>query len=96
MALDGLKQVMAVKSKVVLPQLIPQLVRPPANTKALALLSSVAGDALHKHLDRIIPALISSLEGNEDPATIEHAEGVVLSVKTEPGEGVVMKVLPGA
>ena len=43
-ALDGLKQVMAVKSKVVLPQLIPQLVKPPANTKALALLSSVAGN----------------------------------------------------
>ena len=42
-ALDGLKQVMAVKSKVVLPHLIPQLVKPPANTKALALLSSVAG-----------------------------------------------------
>ena len=44
MALDGLKQVMAVKSKVVLPQLIPQLVKPPVNTKALALLSSVAGN----------------------------------------------------
>lgn len=45
-ALDGLKQVMAVKSKVVLPHLIPQLVKPPANTKALALLSSVAGNKL--------------------------------------------------
>ena len=43
-ALDGLKQVMAVKSRVVLPHIIPQLVRPPVNTKALALLSSVAGN----------------------------------------------------
>ena len=48
-ALDGLKQVMAVKSKVVLPHLIPQLVKPPANTKALALLSSVAGEADPAH-----------------------------------------------
>lgn len=42
-ALDGLKQVMAVKSSVVLPHIIPQLVQPPVNAKALALLSSVAG-----------------------------------------------------
>ena len=43
-ALDGLKQVMAVKSSVVLPHIIPQLVQPPVNAKALALLSSVAGN----------------------------------------------------
>ncbi len=43
-ALDGLKQVMAVKSSVVLPHIVPQLVTPPVNTKALALLSSVAGE----------------------------------------------------
>ena len=92
-ALDGLKQVMAVKSKVVLPQLIPQLVRPPANTKALALLSSVAGDALHKHLDRIVPALITSLKGNEDEDVISHAEGVILSVKTEPGPAILIEEL---
>ena len=42
-ALDGLKQVMAVKSRVVLPHIIPQLVKPPVNIRALALLSSVAG-----------------------------------------------------
>ncbi len=43
LALDGLKQVMAVKSSVVLPHIVPQLVQPPVNTKALSLLSSVAG-----------------------------------------------------
>ena len=42
-ALDGLRQVMAVKSRVVLPHIVPQLVCPPVNTRALALLSSVAG-----------------------------------------------------
>ena len=36
-------QVMAVKSRVVLPHIIPQLVKPPVNARALALLSSVAG-----------------------------------------------------
>ncbi len=44
LALDGLKQVMAVKSSVVLPHIVPQLVQPPVNTKALSLLSSVAGN----------------------------------------------------
>ncbi len=42
-----------------------------------------AGDALHKHLDRIIPALISSI--TETPDSLESAEGVVLSVQNEPG-----------
>ncbi|XP_066971922.1 stalled ribosome sensor GCN1-like [Macrobrachium rosenbergii] len=32
-ALDGLKQVMAIKSRVVLPYLVPQLTTPPVNTK---------------------------------------------------------------
>lgn len=43
-ALDGLRQVMAVKSRVVLPHLVPQLIQPPVNIRALALLTSVAGE----------------------------------------------------
>ncbi|KAL1482616.1 hypothetical protein MTO96_033684, partial [Rhipicephalus appendiculatus] len=38
--LDGLRQVMAIKSRVVLPYLIPQLTTPPVNTKALSHLSA--------------------------------------------------------
>ena len=60
--LDGLRHVMAIKSRVVLPVMIPRLIQPPVNTRALALLSSVAGPALHNHLNRVIPALVSSLE----------------------------------
>ena len=44
--LDGLRQVMAIKSRVVLPYLVPQLTSPPINTKALSILASVAGEAL--------------------------------------------------
>ena len=60
-ALDGLQQVMAVKSCVVLPYLIPQLVCHPVNSRALSLLTSAAGDELTRHLGKILPALISSL-----------------------------------
>lgn len=40
---------------------VMQLITPPINTKALSLLSSVAGEALTKHLGKILPALMSSL-----------------------------------
>ena len=65
-ALDGLKQVMAVKSKSVLPFLIPKLTTPPVNTKALAILSSVAGEALIKHLEKILPAMIQAVNVAEE------------------------------
>ena len=39
-----------------------QLTAPPVNTRALSFLSSVAGEALTKHLSRILPALMSSLK----------------------------------
>lgn len=42
-ALDALRQLMAVKSRVVLPHVVPQLIQPPVNVRALALLTSVAG-----------------------------------------------------
>ena len=38
-----------------------QLTAPPVNTRALSFLSSVAGEALTKHLAKILPALLTSL-----------------------------------
>jgi hypothetical protein len=43
-----------------------QLISPTVNTKALAFLSSVAGEALNKHLGKIIPALIAALASKLD------------------------------
>ena len=60
-ALDGLRQVMAIKSRVVLPYMIPHLTAPPVNTKALSVLASVAGDVLSRHFNRILPALLAAV-----------------------------------
>ncbi len=85
--LDGLRQVMAIKARAVLPYLVPQLITPPVNTRALASLAPVSGEALHRHLPKILPALISAVaeaQGNENEGQqIEFAEAVILSVSDE-------------
>lgn len=55
---------MAIKSRAVLPYLVPQLTATPVNTKALSVLAAVAGETLTKHLHKILPALLSVLAAN--------------------------------
>ncbi|XP_060079689.1 stalled ribosome sensor GCN1-like [Ylistrum balloti] len=99
-ALDGLQQVMTVKSRVVMPYLVPQLVTPPVNTQALSLLSSVAGDSLTKHLPKILPALMDTLSekaGTPDEAQeLEYCRSVVLSVQDDRGVRTIMEELLAA
>ncbi|XP_061586476.1 stalled ribosome sensor GCN1 [Cololabis saira] len=96
-ALDGLKQVMAVKSRSVLPYLVPKLTAPPVNTRVLAFLSAVAGDALTRHLGVILPALLSSLKGKlgteEEPQELCNCQTVILSVEDEVGQRIIIEDL---
>ncbi|XP_053558036.1 eIF-2-alpha kinase activator GCN1 [Bombina bombina] len=93
-ALDGLKQVMAVKSRVALPYLVPKLICPPVNTRVLAFLSSVAGDALTRHLNVILPAVMSALKvhlGTDDEqAELANCQAVILSVEDDVGQRIVI------
>ncbi|XP_038061522.1 eIF-2-alpha kinase activator GCN1-like [Patiria miniata] len=98
-ALDGLKQVMMVKSRVVLPFLIPKLIQPPVNTRVLAILSEVAGESLTKHLHKILPALMDALKNSvgtpQGQEELQHCQTVVLSVKDELGLQIIMdEILP--
>ncbi|XP_033627513.1 eIF-2-alpha kinase activator GCN1-like [Asterias rubens] len=98
-ALDGLKQVMMVKSRVVLPFLIPKLIQPPVNTRVLAILSEVAGEALTKHLSKILPALMDALKTSvgtpQELEELQHCQTVVLSVKDEQGLQITMdEIIP--
>lgn len=66
-ALDALQRIMQLKSRVVLPYLVPHLIQPPVDIKALASLTLVAGDALARHLNRIIQAVITHIAEEKDP-----------------------------
>ncbi|XP_008548705.1 eIF-2-alpha kinase activator GCN1 [Microplitis demolitor] len=98
--LDGLRQVMAIKSRVVLPYLVPQLTSTPVNTKALSILASVAGEALTRYLHKILPALLmalSSAQGSANEAQeLEYCQAVVLSITDEVGVRTVMDQLMDA
>ncbi|XP_036613862.1 eIF-2-alpha kinase activator GCN1 [Trichosurus vulpecula] len=96
-ALDGLKQVMAVKSRVVLPYLVPKLTSPPINTRVLAFLSSVAGDALTRHLGVILPAVMSALKEklgtSEEAQEMANCQAVILSVDDDAGHRIIIEDL---
>ncbi|TRY60563.1 hypothetical protein DNTS_026976 [Danionella cerebrum] len=93
-ALDGLKQVMAVKSRSVLPYLIPKLTAPPVNTRVLAFLSAVAGDALTRHLGVILPAILTSLRdklnSDECQQELTSCQTVILSVEDDVGQRIII------
>ncbi|GAB0090658.1 Translational activator Gcn1 [Sergentomyia squamirostris] len=95
--LDGLRQVMAIKSRVVLPYLVPQLTATPVNTKALSILASVAGEALTKYLPKILPALLTALSTAQgqphESQELEYCQAVILSVSDEVGVRTIMDTL---
>ncbi|XP_032513752.2 stalled ribosome sensor GCN1 isoform X1 [Danaus plexippus] len=91
--LDGLKQIMAIKSRAVLPYLIPVLTGGGAggsvDTRALSALAAAAGSALGRHLPRVLPALLSSLvEARGTPheaRELEYCRDALLPVVDDAG-----------
>jgi hypothetical protein len=83
-ALDALQRIMQLKSRVVLPYLVPHLIQPPVDIKALASLTLVAGDALARHLTRIIQAVVTHIAEEKDPEAkkqhIYYAEQLISAV----------------
>lgn len=57
-ALDGIRQLLALRGKAVLPYLVPKLTQPTLDAKTFAFLAPIAGDALGRHMVRILPALL--------------------------------------
>ncbi|VEU21456.1 DEKNAAC102327 [Brettanomyces naardenensis] len=86
-ALSALQEIMSKKSDVIFPILIPALLKPPINAKALGSLAQVAGNALFRKLSVIISALINAiLKGEGDRQELVSAlSGITLSVDTDEG-----------
>ncbi|KAF9134046.1 translational activator of GCN4 [Mortierella sp. 14UC] len=82
-ALEGLKEIMAVRSNVVFPVLIPTLIAQPItafNARALGSLVSVAGTALNRRLTNILAALIQSQVNETDADTLEALETTICAL----------------
>ncbi|KAH9290139.1 hypothetical protein KI387_034256, partial [Taxus chinensis] len=68
-ALDGLKQILSVRTTAVLPHILPKLVHPPLsafNAHALGALAEVAGPGLDSHLSTVLPPLIAAMDDGDE------------------------------
>ncbi|MED6131161.1 eIF-2-alpha kinase activator GCN1 [Stylosanthes scabra] len=100
-ALDGLKQILSVRTSAVLPHILPKLVHPPLSAfhaHALGALAEVAGPGLNFHLGTVLPALLSAM-GDEDKelqaSAKEAAETVVLVIDDEGVESLISEFIKG-
>lgn len=101
-ALDGLKQILSVRTSAVLPHILPKLVHLPFsafNAHAVGALAEVAGPGLNAHLSMVLPALLSAMVGDDkDVQTLarEAAETVILVIDEEGVEFLIPELLKAA
>lgn len=86
-ALSALQEIMATKSDVIFPILIPSLLANPINAKAIGALAEVAGSALYKRLSIIITALVDGvIQKSGDVDEIKRAlVKTIVSVDSDEG-----------
>jgi len=88
-ALEALKEMIMVRSNLVFPALIPTLTVEPIsvfNARALGSLISVAGSALNKRIDDILPPLLNGLTQN-DEATVEIETTITILLEHVDADG---------
>lgn len=82
-------QVMAIKSRAVLPYLVPVLTSGAADTRALSALAAAAGGALARHLPRVLPALLAALRAARhtphEARELDHCRNALLPVADPQG-----------
>ncbi|KAK7337971.1 hypothetical protein VNO77_18565 [Canavalia gladiata] len=100
-ALDGLKQILSVRTSAVLPHILPKLVHPPLsafNAHALGALAEVAGPGLDFHLGTVLPPLLSAMVSDDKEVQTlakEAAETVVLVIDEEGIEPLISEFVKG-
>ncbi|KAI8814624.1 armadillo-type protein [Cladochytrium replicatum] len=99
-ALEALKEIMAVRSNVVFPVLIPTLIAKPItrfNARALGSLISVAGPALTRRLSTILSALLEAIVSQEEEIEdLQATMKVLLMSVGEDGLNTLMALLTDA
>jgi HEAT repeat protein len=99
MALNGLKQMLAVRSTVVLPFVVPSLLTTPMtvfNAKALASLAEVSGVGLFPHLKSILLALLPAVYQDMDTPNDEILKAttrVIRAIQEESGVDMLLSQL---
>lgn len=99
MALNGLKQMLAVRSTVVLPFVIPSLTATPMtlfNAKALASLAEVSGVGLYPHLKSVLLALMPAVYDNMDAVNedmLKATTRVIRAIQEETGVAMLLAQL---
>ncbi|KAL7064641.1 hypothetical protein AAHC03_05229 [Spirometra sp. Aus1] len=81
-ALDGIRQLLVLRGKAVMPYLVPKLTQPKLDAKTFAFFAPIAGDSLSRHLNKILPFFL--LAARDVPASdVDNSElqncGVVLT-----------------
>lgn len=100
-ALDGLKQILSVRTSAVLPHILPKLVHPPLsafNAHALGALAEVAGPGLDFHLGTVLPPLLSAMSDVDQEVQTsakKAAETVVLVIDEEGVEPLISELVKG-
>ncbi|XP_019420925.1 PREDICTED: eIF-2-alpha kinase activator GCN1 isoform X4 [Lupinus angustifolius] len=100
-ALDGLKQILSVRTSAVLPHILPKLVHLPLsafNAHALGALAEVAGPGLNFHLGTVLPPLLLAMDDDDKEVqtlATEAAETVVLVIDEEGVESLMSELLKG-
>ena len=84
-ALNGLTGILSIRSKELLPYIIPKLIQQPItenHAKALSSIATVTSTTLYFHYRTIVPALLSFLatESTQEEASVEAARDCVRSV----------------
>lgn len=85
-----MRQIIAVRSAVVLPYLLPRLISPPitvSHTRVLAAIVDVAGKTLYMNLTSLLPALLHEMYNAPTPsardAACKAAEAIVGQVRED-------------
>ncbi|XP_068667141.1 protein ILITYHIA isoform X2 [Aristolochia californica] len=100
-ALDGLKQILSVRTAAVLPHILPKLVHLPLsafNAHAIGALADVAGSGLNVHLGTVLPALLSAMDDDDEEVkrlAKKAAEMVVLVIDEEGVDSLLSELLKG-